>query len=241
MEVTEYLDVLRNSSAALLASARTDLGAPVPSCPGWSVELLVSHIGRVWSWAATIVGTGAGADFPAIPEGLVGAELIGWSEQQVRQLLDALAAADPGAGCWTFGPPPTALFWFRRQALETVVHAWDVQQAVGPPDPIDPDVASDGVDEFLTVMLPGRFQRQPDAWSGQSLHLHRTDGDGEWLVRLGPGTSVSVEHAHGRGDVALRGPASSLYLWCLSRVPSSDLEVSGDRAVADRWTSEIAF
>lgn len=241
MEATEYLDVLRDRSTALLASARTDLEAPVPSCPGWTVALLVSHIGRVWGWAATIVRTGAGADFPALPEGLGGAELIGWSEEQVRQLLDALAAADPESSCWTFGPPQSARFWFRRQALETVVHCWDAQEAFGHPDPIDPDLASDGVDEFLAVMLPGRIQRQPDAWSGQSLHLHRTDGDGEWMVRLGPGAAVSTEQAHGGADVALRGPASSLYLWCLSRVPSSDLEVFGDRALADRWTAEITF
>ena len=83
---------------------------------------------------------------------------------------------------------------------------------------------------------PARSKRRPNVWTGQSFHLHRTDGEGEWTVRLGPDGEVSTEHAHGKGDVALRGPASSLYLWCLNRVPADELEVFGDPAVAALWT-----
>jgi hypothetical protein len=152
-----------------------------------------------------------------------------------------LNVAEPDSNCWTFGLPRTRLFWFRRQALETAVHAWDGRGAVGHPEPIDPELACDGIDEFLAVMLPRQLQRHPNSWTGQSLHLHRADGNGEWMVRLGPGTTVSAQPTHDKGDVALRGSASSLYLWCVNRLPSADLEVFGDRTVADRWTSEIAF
>jgi uncharacterized protein (TIGR03083 family) len=241
MHTTEYLDALRDRSTALLGAARSDLEASVPSCPGWTVADLLTHTSRVWGWAATIVRTGARADFPEIPEGLAGAGLLGWSEEQARHLVESLEAADPGADCWTFGLPRSARFWFRRQALETAVHAWDAERAVAHAEPIEPELAADGVDEFLAVMLPGRVQGHSEAWHGESLHLHRTDGDGEWLVRLGPDGAATTEHAHGEADVALSGTASSLYLWCLSRVSAAELEVSGDRAVADRWTTEIAF
>lgn len=44
-----------------------------------------------------------------------------------------------------------------------------------------------------------------------SIHLHCTDelpeGAGEWLI-VGDGSSLSVEHLHAKGDVALRAPAS---------------------------------
>ncbi len=241
MEAGEYIDVLRDGSTALLASARTNLESPVPSCPGWTVADLVAHMGGTWGWAAAIVQAGIPADRPAVPEGVRDAELVGWAEDQVRQLIEALEAANPDSDCWTFGLPRSRLFWFRRQALETAVHAWDGQRSVGHPDAIDPELACDGVDEFLAVMLPRQIQQHPEGWTGQSLHFHRTDGDGEWMVRLGPGTTVSFERAHDKGDVALRGPASSIYLWCVGRLPSSDLEVLGDRNVADRWTSEVAF
>ncbi len=241
MEAAQYLDVLRDRSNALLVLARADLDAPVRSCPGWTVAELVAHIGGVWGWAAAVVGTGARADFPTVPVGLGGAELLEWAEQQARLALDALGTADADSSCWTFGEPRSRRFWFRRQALETAVHAWDVQQAVAEPEPIEPELASDGIDEFLTVMLPRHLKQQPGSWTGQSLHLHSTDGQGECVVNLGPDSAVSVEQVHRKGDVALQGTASSLYLWCLNRMPLAELEVFGDRAIADQWTAEIAF
>jgi len=205
------------------------------------VAELVAHIGGVWGWAAAVVGTGARADFPTVPQGLGGAELVEWAEQPAHLVLAALETADPNSSCWTFGLPHSRLFWFRRQALETAVHAWDAQQAVAEPEPIEPELARDGIDEFLTVMLPRQLKQQPGGWTGQSLHLHSTDGQGEWVVNLGPDSAVSVEHVHRNGDVALQGTASSLYLWCLNRIPLNEIKVSGDRAVADQWTAEIAF
>jgi uncharacterized protein (TIGR03083 family) len=241
MEPAGYLDVLRDRSLVMLESARTSLDRPVPSCPGWTAADLVRHIGTTWGWAASIVRKGTRGDLPSPSEGLGGAELVAWAADRAGQLVDALKDADPDSDCWTFGLPRSRLFWFRRQALETAVHAWDAQQASGHPDPLDPDLAGDGIDEFLAILLPRHLERHPEGWTGQSLHLHRTDGEGEWMVRLGPGTALSAEHAHAQGDVDLRGPASSLYLWCLNRVPSTDFELFGDAAVAERWTAEITF
>ena len=242
MESREYIDIVRNRSVGLLVSARTDLTAPIPSCPGWTMKDLVAHVGGTWGWVARIVSTGTrSGEFPTIPDTVTGSALISVVEERVRQLLQVLEGADPEADCWTFGPPRSALFWFRRQALETTVHAWDAEGAVAHPAPIDADLACEGIDEFLTVMLPRQVKENPDIWTGQSVHLHRTDGDGEWLVQLGPDGQTSYEHSHGKGDVALRGSASSLYLWCVNRVPMDDLEVFGDRTVAHQWRSDVAF
>ncbi len=199
------------------------------------------HVGGVWGWAAGVVRTGTQSEFPSLPAGDEGDAVVEWAQEQSNQLVAALKNADPDANCWTFGLPRSKLFWFRRQALETAVHAWDAQLAVGQPEPIVSDVATDGIDEFLAVMLPRRLRDHADSWTGQSLHLHRTDGDGEWMIRLGPGAEISAENAHGKGDVALRGTASSLYLWCLNRVPLTEFEVFGDRDIANRWTTDISF
>jgi uncharacterized protein (TIGR03083 family) len=242
VESRDYIDIVRNRSVGLLVSARTDLTAPIPSCPGWTMAELIAHVGGTWGWVAGIVSSGERrGEFPTIPNSITGSDLISLVEERVRQLLQVLEGADPAANCWTFGLPRSALFWFRRQALETAIHAWDAEGAVAHPAPIDADLACDGIDEFLAVMLPRQVKGNPDIWTGQSLHLHRTDGDGEWLVQLGPDGETTYENAHGKGDVALRGPASSLYLWCLNRIPRDDLEVFGDRAVAHQWRSDIAF
>jgi uncharacterized protein (TIGR03083 family) len=241
METEEYLGFVRERSDVLLSAARANLEVAVPSCPGWTVADLVAHIGGAWGWASAVVRSGERSEAPIPADDLGGTALIGWAEGRLEELLQTLENADPGANCWTFGLPRTPVFWFRRQALETAVHAWDCTGASGEPSPIDGELASDGIDEFLSVMVPRQVKQRANVWTGQSFHLHRTDGEGEWLVHLGPDAEVSSEHAHGKGDVALRGTAASLYLWCLNRVRTDELELFGDPAVAALWTTEIAF
>jgi uncharacterized protein (TIGR03083 family) len=243
MDPSRHLDALRTGSEALVLAAAGNLASPVPSCPDWDVSDLVVHVGLVWTWADKTVTTGERAEFGRSPEDGSEPALLEWARGHAAHLLATLGAADPDTGCWTFGLPRTRRFWFRRQALETALHAWDAQGAAGAPAPIDPDLAADGVDEFVSVLVPRWTGQHPGSWSGQSLHLHRTDGEGEWMVLLGADGAAMAERTHGKADVALRGPAEHLWLWCTNRVPldALDLEVFGDRGVADRWSSEIAF
>jgi MDMPI C-terminal domain len=71
---------------------------------------------------------------------------------------------------------------------------------------------------------------------GGSIHLHATDADGEWTLRTDDGL-LKVARGHAKGDVAVRGPASSLLLLLWRRVGATDygLERFGADAVLDRW------
>jgi uncharacterized protein (TIGR03083 family) len=243
MEPDDHLDVLAAHARSLAAAATGAMAVPVPTCPEWTVADLVVHVGMVWGWAAEIVTTGERAQRGEPPTLRSDAELREWAEGEAERLVAALRAADPDAPCWTFGPPPAARFWFRRQALETVLHAWDLQAAVGTPRSFEPAVAADGIDEHLSVHVPRSLRAHPDSWSGETVHLHCTDAEGEWLVRLGPGASASTERAHAKADVALRGTAGSLWLWCTNRAPADALgiECLGDATVAEHWQHEMAF
>ncbi|MGH8981475.1 MAG: maleylpyruvate isomerase family mycothiol-dependent enzyme [Acidimicrobiales bacterium] len=243
MDPTVYVDAFARDSRVLLDTAHGALDRPVPACPGWDVEDLVVHVGLVWRWAAETVERGERAEREPAPEDRREAALLEWAQEGAARLATVLGAADPDAGCWTFGMPRTARFWMRRQALETALHAWDVGAAAGLPVALDPELASDGIDELLTVMVPRFLAREPGGWAGESIHLHRTDGDGEWLVRLGPDGAADVTRAHGKGDVALRAGAASLWLWSTNRAPVDDLDIDvfGDRELAARWAAEISF
>jgi uncharacterized protein (TIGR03083 family) len=238
-----YLEAVRVGSTALLAAGHTDLEAPVPSCPGWNVANVVRHVGGVHQWAAIAVRSGGPdrPEFPDISDDLQGTALLDWAEVRAAELLASLAEADPDAGAWTFGPPRTVRFWLRRQAHETSVHAWDAGNAVGKPLAISPDVAADGLAEFLEVMLGRMVKRVPAPWTGQTVHFHRTDGEGEWLATLGPDGAVTVEQRHGKGELAVRASALDLLLWATNRIGSGRVELLGDAALADRWRSELAF
>jgi hypothetical protein len=81
---------------------------------------------------------------------------------------------------------------------------------------------------------------------GAVLHVHATDegldGAGEWLVRR-EGSQVAVQPGHGKGDVALRGPAGRLLLVLLRRVPQDDpqVQVLGDPALLAGWLAATPF
>ena len=81
---------------------------------------------------------------------------------------------------------------------------------------------------------------------GQSLHFHATDpglsGTGEWLVTRTP-SGVTIQHGHGKADVAVRGPAASLLLVLTRRLPPSDpgIEILGQLAILTHWLQHTPF
>ncbi len=239
MELELARATIATAGAALTAAGRTDPGAPVPSCPGWSLSELVRHVGSVHAWVAGIVEGGL-AERPPFTEApsVTGAALADWADQQREHLLAVLGSADPDRPVWAFGGTEPARFWWRRQVHETSVHAWDGTAAIGEPWEIPGDVAADGLDEFLGWFLPRKWAREAPAWGpGRTVHFHRTDGDGEWMLTIG--SPPRLDRGHGKGDLAVRGPASDLLRWSLHR-PSS-VELFGDTALADAWAANVSF
>ena len=88
--------------------------------------------------------------------------------------------------------------------------------------------------------MPTRLAGNPVTGEGETIHLHCTDGEGEWLVRLAPdGATVTREHA--KGDVAARGTASDLLLLVWGRITPDAVDVFGDAALLARWQDRTRF
>jgi hypothetical protein len=121
-------------------------------------------------------------------------------------------------------------------ALETAIHRWDAQLAHGEPAPVEAALAAEGIEETFEVMVFARrvWAEHPRQGAGETYHFHRTDGPGEWLVRFPPeGPVIGREHA--KGDIALRGSASDLFLFLWQRIPAERLEIFGDRRLVERY------
>ena len=120
-------------------------------------------------------------------------------------------------------------------AEETAIHRWDA--AAGD---IRADLAVDGVDELLELFAP-RIPAERLSGVDGSIHLHATDTEGEWLVRLSPG-GISFEHGHAKGDLALRGRAADLLLWSWNRARVDDrFETFGDLGLLEAWRTVVVF
>jgi uncharacterized protein (TIGR03083 family) len=235
MRTTDYLQALRDDGAALASAARQGLDPPVPACAGWTVADLVLHTGMVHRHKLEIVrGRLAAPPDPWPPPAPARAELLGWYSQGLDELLTVLEAADPETPVWTFHrPEQTVGFWYRRMAQETAVHRVDAESAHGDPRPVPAALAADGVAELLEVFLAPHAEGAPVGGRGESLHLHATDTEGEWQVRLLP-AGVELGQGHAQGDAAATGPASDLLLFLWGRAGAGPLERSGDPALLPR-------
>jgi len=229
----------------------TDLTRPVPTCPDWTLRQLITHVGRAHRWAAAIVTTRSAEPIPfrEVPDGRLPTdqrEHGDWLRAGAALLVDAVREAGD-AQVWTHPGPGPARYWARRMAHETAVHRADAQITLGQRPQIDPVIAADGIDEWLG------FLAEPDAGQGgqslavlhgKVLHVHVTDegvAAGEWMIRPTAG-AVTVEPGHGKGDVAVRGPASDLLLLLMRRVPPGPpVEVNGDAALLDALLAGAAF
>jgi uncharacterized protein (TIGR03083 family) len=236
--------------AALLSEHEPDL--PVPSCPGWTLRHLATHVGRAHRWAAALVTTRAAEMIPfrSVPDGKLPEDRAAqpdWLRTGARQVTEAVQAAGQDQ-VWTFGGPQPASFWGRRMAHETAVHRADAELAAGRAPAFVPRLAADAVDEWLGFLSGPVWDRAdprlgalPD---GTVLQVQATDVEpdvaGEWLIRRA-GPVISVGHDRARADVAVHGQAGQLLLVLTRRLPPASVEVLGDPALLTRWLDHTPF
>lgn len=234
MNTDEYIEVLEAESELFLTAAAASLDAPVAHCGEWTVTDLVGHQAFVWGFATANVAAGGDKTPPASAKPEDDSKLIEWAASVRTSMLEVLPAAEPEAPAWSFAANGhTAGFWQRRMMCETVVHRWDAEHAGGSTTPINPEIATECIDEYTEVGLRFSSGRPNREYPANSLHLHCTDTAGEWLI-VGDGASdFTVTREHAKGDAAVRGTAEALLLWIWGR--SSEVEILGDAAVADVW------
>ena len=241
MDRVQYLQALaRDGEAFASVAGDADLGAPVPSCPGWTLADLVYHLGEVHHFWRTIVAdrrdTWEGYEQPDRP---ADADLVAWYRSGLADTVAVLGAVDPAQSNWTWSTDKSAAFVIRRMAQETAIHRWDAEQAAGLDTGVEPHLASDGIDEFLMWFADEPKEGAPAP--GGSVHLHCGDVPGEWTVRLNAEGTFDIERAHAKGDCALRGSASDLLLALWPRRPASSIDVVGDADVAARFLAYPAL
>ncbi|WP_163552051.1 maleylpyruvate isomerase family mycothiol-dependent enzyme [Candidatus Frankia alpina] len=231
----DHLAVIEAEGLALLATTSAHLDSPVPTCPGWSSRRLLRHVGRLLHSVSVVVPRGTTDPPPPNPPAPTDDEgLVAYYRRALDDLLRALRQTDPAAAAWnhTGVAPPVAGFWHRRLAQELTVHRWDADNAIGAAHLPTAEVAADGVDELLTVLLPGNRAHASTGLADGGVHVHLTDVEGEWLVALA-GNDVTVTREHAKRDAALRGPAPTVLLALWGRLPFEhpDLAAFGDEAL----------
>ena len=228
-----------------------DPATPVPTCPEWTLQQLFRHVGRGNRWAAQIVADRR--DTALSPREVRDGKppddrdaAIDWLNAGAALILDSVDGVGADTEVWTFIGPRPAQWWIRRRLHEATVHKADAAIALGIDVELAPQVAADGIDEWLERVAVETNAESSPLDAGRTLHLHATDdalgAAGEWTI-TGTGDGIAWSHEHGKGDVALRGGAKDLLLAVVRRKSAADggIEVFGDTAVWDGWLDRTPF
>jgi uncharacterized protein (TIGR03083 family) len=205
MENSRFLSCLEADYRRIREVVPGHLDTPVPTCPGWTVADLTRHVGEVYLHKVECMRDGVGRETDWPPAGLRDEEPVALLDRAYAELIAELTARDPAApgGTW-YGPDPTVGFWFRRMAQESVIHRIDAELGAGAPvAPVPDDLAVDGIDELLKVLLAYSFSNWPEGFTdalkdspGRTYKI-QTDATTDsptvsWIVKTAP-DNLTVE------------------------------------------------
>ena len=248
----DFRTALIEETKAFGAQVRAgDPATPVRTCPGWTLSQLFKHVGRGNRWSAQIVAerlqeeldprTVTDGKPPDDPDAA-----LEWLDGGIQLLLSAVDQVGADARVWTFLGSRPAGWWIRRRLHEATVHRADAALALGVDFELSPELAADGVTEWIDRCT---IQADPHASPlprGRSLHLHATDDGlgptGEWTI-TNDEDGVNWSHDHVKGETAVRGRAVDLLLTLTRRRTSADagIKVFGDATIWDGWLSHTPF
>ena len=255
----DYLTHIRHESTRFASClGRADPAARVAACPDWNASDLLWHLTEVQLFWATIVRDrlddpdAAEAQKPDRPDDAAGS--LALFEQATNELIDALESTPEDTKVWMWSPIQTAGFVRRWQATEAAIHRVDAEMVIGDRTPIDPALASDGVDAVV------RFQygwvpdwAAPEA-TGIVGTIESTDTAAVLPVELlhyaatSPNTgkhydediAVVRDESPGAPAFRVRAPAAELETWLFGRDPRGAIDITGDAAAIARFEQLVA-
>jgi uncharacterized protein (TIGR03083 family) len=257
----DYLAHLASESArfgSVMAGTAPDVR--VPTCPDWTADDLLWHLGEVqWFWGTIVrerVDVAQAEELkPARPGDRAG--LVEFYTTASRDLGAILASTPPETQVWTWADDKSVGFVRRRQAHEALIHRIDAELTAGTRSEMDPRLSADGVDEAVRLMYGGALP----AWGnfaadeGETLRIAATDTGDSWFITLGhfTGTDPDSEKSYdeaaicaadtdpGRGTTAtITGGAADLDCWLWHRPPTGTIDRSGAGEVLAAFEEKIA-
>lgn len=236
----ELVTTVRREGEAIVAAAGQGLDDAVPACEGWTVEDLLRHVAQVYTFAGSIVHNRA-TSRPAPVELPTDRPAVDLLAHALDELVDDLRACDADTPMWNWSPsqPDTAAFWARRMAHESAVHRFDAQRAHGVAQPVDADLARDGLDELVDVILPRVVERDQPTLP-EAVYVFNASEEHTWTLQVGA-DGVTRRDTAKSPDVVVRATTSALLLAAYSRVSWASLDVEGDAQRLEDWSKAFRF
>jgi uncharacterized protein (TIGR03083 family) len=233
------LSVIERESEHLAAAARGRLELPVPTCPDWTVDDLVTHVAT--TYLHKVACTRLNAQPKPWPVDPPSGDRVTWLLRARDEMLALFRERGPDAPSYTWEPSDqTVGFWARRMAVESSLHRVDVAIAAGEAYRLDPDLAEDGIDETLSVVLGGDWSDEPQAPPDHFVRL-RIPGRC-WLVSLRERqVEVIAAPESEAGEATIEGSGEDVLLWLWARPTHRPLTITGDESAVGRLRAQLAL
>jgi uncharacterized protein (TIGR03083 family) len=223
-----YFELIDSDTERLLEMGERGLTEQVPSCPGWDVAEVVWHTAGVYEHKVRVMADNAWPD-PWPPPDFDGRPELAFLREAKDDLFAEFARHAIDEPTTTFGADSTIGFWARRMALEAAVHRYDAELAHHDHTPVADDLALDGIDEVLRVMLAGPW------WAERVDTGHPVDAvvtvaaaGRAWSCDVRR-RSVSISSELDPAAAAVvSGQPQHVFLWLWGRVDDNAVELSGD-------------
>jgi uncharacterized protein (TIGR03083 family) len=224
------------------ALADADLTRTVPTCPEWTLRDLASHVGDFTGFWTHVICEATGAEKPEFPRAPAEGDLATWFRADASRLVAALASLPPEAHVWTWDPDDeTAAFARRRCAHEAAIHRIDAQLTVGTPEPVEGQLAADGIDEIFVMLKAFNPGTATAGDPGPTMHLHSTDRDDDLVITLAEGGPLLSTGHPDDADLTVQASTSDLELLLYNRPTQGRLTKTGDPTVLDGWYEVFRF
>ena len=240
LDPQRYFESIDADTERLLAMARLGLDAPVPRCAGWTVADVVTHVAQVYEHKVRVMADNAWpTSWP--PSEFEGLDPVEFLTDAQAHLFAEFAEHQIGDQTTTFSAADTTIgFWARRMALEIAVHRRDGEAAHAQQTPIPVDLALDGIDEVLRVMLGGPW------WESRVKTEHPVDavvavesGAHRWLCNASA-TNVEVgQDLMIPSAATVAGDPEPVFLWLWGRADDTMVGFAGSKAVAAEFRARL--
>jgi uncharacterized protein (TIGR03083 family) len=229
-----HVDAIEQESERIGELAEHGVKIAIRNSPGWDLEALLFHLAGVFHAAAAQLAA-PDQETAAVPQSELPGSALERFEDRRLALVALLRDHDPADPCWNLvGEDPTVGFLARQLAHESAVHRIDVEIARGTPTTVDAEIAADGIDERLFVVLAHHFEQGEAPELGGSICLICSDRDAAWTVDASRGR-FRVRSGRGPADAAVVATASDLFCFAWGRPTVRPLQVTGRMAVVEAW------
>ncbi|GIH16295.1 maleylpyruvate isomerase N-terminal domain-containing protein [Rugosimonospora africana] len=231
LDVARLLDGLDRDLARLRAVVAGNPGAPVPTCPQWTLADLARHVADLYQ---NVVVRRLRMHAATPRQDLAAEEPVAALDRCYAAMTTEFADRDPDEHVGR-EPHETVRFWIRRMAHETAIHRVDAELAGGRAvTPIPQDLATDGLDELLiefletvTRLFPEEFADRLSDWAGRQVLV--AAGDVAWRVTVRPdGAEVTSEVGFVAAAATVRAAPDVLLRWLYNRDGGDGVRIDGD-------------